>query len=186
MFDEAEVLDFTGPFEVFSVASEMNSFETFEVFTIAESKAPVSAANGFSVNPTYDFNTCPHIDILILPGGFGTRQQVNNTIVLDWIQHVHQNTELTLSVCSGSTLLGVLGILDGQPYCTHQEVYDRMAKIVPTGKPQKDKRFVGFGKVYTSGGISAGIDLSLHIIELLHGKALSDKTAKYMEYSRLR
>jgi len=182
IFDRAEVLDFAGPFEVFSVASEMHNHNLFDVFTVGEQLNPVSAVNGFSVNPTYDFNTCPHIDILIIPGGFGTRQQIENTSVLNWINDTHQETDYTLSVCSGSTLLGVLGILDGQAYCTHREVYDRMQTIVPTGTPQKDKRFVGFDKVFTSAGISAGIDLSFHIIEMLSGKEISAKTAQYMEY----
>jgi len=186
LFNAVEVLDFAGPFEVFSVASELKDHELFEVFTVAEKLAPITAVNGLSVNPTYDFKSCPPLDILIIPGGFGTRQQIENTSVLNWINRVHQQSEYTLSVCSGSTLLGALGILDGQAYCTHHEVYERMQNIVPTGKPQKDKRFVGFGKVFTSGGISAGIDLSFHIVELLSGKAIADKTARYMEYNRLK
>ena len=185
IFDGAEVLDFAGPFEVFAVASEVHDHGLFDVFTVGEQLKPVSAVNGFSVNPTYDFNTCPRIDILVIPGGFGTRQQIENTSVLKWIKKNHQNSELTLSVCSGSTLLGALGILDGQAYCTHHEVYERMQNIVPTGMPQKDKRFVGFGKVFTSAGISAGIDLSFHVVETLHGKDIADQTAKYMEYEKL-
>lgn len=170
IFEGAEVLDFSGPFEVFSVASEINNYELFDVFIVAEFQEPVIAVNGFSVIPYYDFNSSPPIDILIIPGGFGTRLQVKNKTVLDWIDQVHRKTEFTLSICTGSMLLGVLGILDNQPYCTHHQIYDRMAKLVPTGKPQKNKRFVNFDKVFTSGGISAGIDLSFHMLELLHGK----------------
>ena len=186
IFEDVEVLDFAGPFEVFAVTSELNNYELFEVFTVGEILEPLSAVNGLSVNPTYDFNTSPPIDILIISGGFGTRQQVKNESVLKWVEEVHKTTEYTLSICSGSTLLGVLGILEGKPYCTHHEVYDRMYNIVPTGKPQQDKRFIGFDKVYTSGGISAGIDLSFHLVELLHGKKIADKTANYMEDIRNR
>ena len=184
LFDDAEVLDFAGPFEVFSVTSELNNHTLFNVFTVAERLEPVLAVNGLSVNPTYDFTHCPPIDLLIIPGGFGTRKQLQNKALLQWIHQTHLTTTYTLSICSGSTLLGALGLLDHQPYCTHHEVYERMAKIVPSGKPQKDKRYVGFDKIYTSGGISAGIDLSFHIVELLHGKQIAEQTAQYMEYNR--
>lgn len=185
IFDDAEILDFAGPFEVFAVTSELNHHELFDVFTVNETLEPISAVNGLSVNPTYNFENCPLIDILILSGGSGTRQQINNPQVLDWINETHQKTEYTLSICSGSRLLGVLSLLDNQPYCTHHEVYDHMAELVPTGIPQKDKRYVNFGKIYTSGGISAGIDVSFHLVELLHGKEIAEKTATYMEYHRI-
>ncbi|MEM6724365.1 MAG: DJ-1/PfpI family protein [Bacteroidota bacterium] len=183
IFDEAEVLDFAGPFEVFSVTSELNNYELFNVFTVGERKEAISAVNGLSVNPTYDFSDCPKLDILIIAGGNGTRQQIQNQAVLDWVAKVHPDTEHTLSICSGSRLLGVLGLLDDQPYCTHHQVYDDMEQIVPTGLPQKDQRFVQTGKIYTSGGISAGIDLSFHVVVQLHGKAIATKTAEYMEYN---
>ncbi|MEM1260586.1 MAG: DJ-1/PfpI family protein [Bacteroidota bacterium] len=185
IFDDAEVLDFAGPFEVFSITSELNNHELFDVFILGETLSPVAAVNGLSVNPTYDVVNCPPIDILILSGGSGTRQQMTNTKVLNWISKTHRNTEYTLSICSGSRLLGVLGLLDHQPYCTHHQVYDHMAEIVPTGIPKKDKRYVNFGKTYTSGGISAGIDLSFHLVELLHGKQMAENTAAYMEYDRI-
>ena len=184
VFDDAEVLDFAGPFEVFAVTSELNKHELFHVFTIAESPKPISAVNGLSVNPTYAFSNCPPIDILILSGGSGSRQQMHNKTVLNWIQETHQKTEYTLSICSGSRLLGVLGLLDHKPYCTHHQVYDHMAEIVPTGLPQKEKRYTNFGKTFTSGGISAGIDLSFHLVELLHGTQVAEATATYMEYSK--
>jgi transcriptional regulator GlxA family with amidase domain len=103
--------------------------------------------------------------------------------VLNWIKRVHLNTEFTLSICSGSRLLGVLGLLDNQKYCTHKEVYSHMAEIVPSGIPQKNKRFVSFDKIYTSAGISAGIDLSFHIVEKLYDESIAKKTAAYMEYN---
>ncbi len=182
IFDNAEVLDFTGPFEVFSVTSELNNFELFDVFTIAKTTEPISAVNGLSINPKYNFQNAPNIDILIIAGGAGTRNQMKDVETLNWIKEVHKNSLITASICSGSRLLGVLGLLNNQPYCTHHEVYDHMIEIVPSGIPQKMKRFVGFDKIYTSGGISAGIDLSFHIVENLHEKSIALKTAKYMEY----
>ncbi|MEO1712924.1 MAG: DJ-1/PfpI family protein [Bacteroidota bacterium] len=182
LFDEAEVLDFAGPFEVFSVTSELNNFEPFEVFTVSEHLAPISAVNGLSVNPKYDFESCPDLDILIIAGGNGTRKLAENQKVLDWIERVHQNTEFTLSICSGSRMLGKLGLLDGKPYCTHHQVYDHMQMMVPTGIPQPDLRFVNTGRIFTSGGISAGIDLSFHLVEKLLGTQTAEQTAAYMEY----
>ncbi|MEL7004160.1 MAG: DJ-1/PfpI family protein [Bacteroidota bacterium] len=184
IFDDAEVLDFAGPFEVFSVTSELNNFEPFDVFTVSENLEPISAVNGLSVNPKFDFSNHPDIDILIIAGGFGVRKLMQNKNVLDWIDQVHQKTELTISICSGALLLGKLGLLDDEPYCTHHEVYELMEELVPTGNPQRDKRFVNTGKIYTSGGISAGIDLSFHIVEKMLGEKLAKNTAAYMEYNR--
>ncbi len=185
IFDNAEVLDFAGPFEVFSVTSELNNFELFNVFTVAENRNPISAVNGLSVNPKYDYKNSPHIDILIIAGGFGVRKQVQNKNTLNWIRSMHQQTEYTISICSGAMLLGTLGLLDYKPYCTHHEVYEDIIEMVPTGIPQKDKRFFGVDKMYTSGGISAGIDLSFHIVEKIHGAQIAQKTARYMEYNRV-
>ena len=186
IFDNAEVLDFAGPFEVFSVTSELNNFELFDVFTVGEKSTPISAVNGLSVNPRYNFNNCPRIDVLIIAGGSGTRKLMKNKKVLDWIDKVHQKTELTISICSGARLLGLLGLLDDKPYCTHYEVYEHMKEIVPTGKPQQKQRFIKAGRIYSSGGISAGIDLSFHIVEKLLGEKTTKQTATYMEYNRVK
>ena len=142
IFDNAEVLGFAGPFEVFSVTSELNNFELFDVFTVGEKSTPIGAVNGLSVNPRYNFNNCPRIDVLIIAGGSGTRKLMKNKKVLDWIDKVHQKTELTISICSGARLLGLLGLLDDKPYCTDHEVYEHMKEIVPTGKPQQKQRFI--------------------------------------------
>ncbi len=184
IFENVEVLDFAGPFEVFSVTSELNNHELFNVFTVGENLESIGAVNGLSVNPKYNFKNCPNIDILIIAGGSGTRKLMENKNVLDWIDKVHQKTELTLSICSGAILLGMLSLLDDKPYCTHHEVYEIMREIVPTGKPQQAQRFINAGKIYTSGGISAGIDLSFHIVEELIGENTAKQTATYMEYNR--
>ncbi|CAL2082846.1 cyclohexyl-isocyanide hydratase [Tenacibaculum sp. 190524A05c] len=183
IFDDAEVLDFAGPFEVFSVTSELNNFELFDVFTVAKTKQPIRAVNGLSVNPTYDFTDCPKVDILILAGGNGTNQAITDSDIIQWIANKHLETEITMSICSGTRFLAKIGVLENRPYCTHHLVYDDLNKLVPSGIPIKEKRFTQSNeKTYTSGGISAGIDLSFHIINKLHGKEIIEKTAKYMEY----
>lgn len=183
IFDNAEVLDFAGPFEVFSVTSELNNFQLFDVFTVAKTKKAISAVNGLSINPKYDFNDCPKIDILILAGGDGTNQAIRDKEIIDWILKTDQQTEITMSICSGSRFLAKIGVLNDNPYCTHHLVYDNMENLVPSGKPVTNKRFIqSNSKTYTSGGISAGIDLSFHIVEKIHGKKIVEKTANYMEY----
>lgn len=183
IFDEAEVLDFAGPFEVFSVTSELRNYEPFTVFTISETTNPIKAVNGLTIIPDYAINDHPPIDILIIAGGSGTKQLLTNSSVLGWIEKIHATCEHTLSICSAARLLGKLGLLDDKPFCTHHEVYDHLKEIAPTSLPQKDKRFVQSGeRLYTSGGISAGIDLSFHIVEKLLGSEAARQTATYMEY----
>jgi transcriptional regulator GlxA family with amidase domain len=185
IFDDAEVLDFAGPFEVFSVTSQLNNFELFDVFLIHKDLRPVIAVNGMSVNPHFDFGNHPKVDVLIISGGQGTRMAMTDEDVLQWVRKTHEAAGITLSICSGSRIVGKLGLLDRSPFCTHHEVYEHMREIVPTGKPQKDKRFVQSGeKLFTSGGITAGIDLSLFVVEKLAGSEIARKTAAYMEYER--
>ncbi len=183
LFDDAEVLDFAGPFEVFSIASQLHDFKLFRVFTIAKSQNPIRAVNGLKVIPDYSIENHPNIDILIIAGGQGTTPLLQEKEVINWIKTVHSTTEITMSICSGSRVLGVLGLLDHIEYCTHYQVYDDMKKIAPAGIPIKDKRYTNTGKVHTTGGISAGIDASFDIVEKLYGKKVAETTAKYMEYT---
>lgn len=183
IFDDAEVLDFAGPFEVFSVTSQLNNYQYFNVFTIAKSKKPVVAVNGLVVNPNHSFDKHPVIDILIIAGGQGTRKLMADEVVLNWIKNTHNKNELTISICSGARLLAQLGLLDQKPFCTHHDVYEHIMEISPSAIPQKEKRFVQTDeRLYTSGGISAGIDLSFHIVEKFLGKEVAKSTAEYMEY----
>lgn len=182
IFDGVEEMDLVGPYQVFSSASEVRNFEVFEVFTVAKTPKPVKAVNGLSVNPHYDFASCPKVDLLIVPGGSGTKIAMFDEEILNWVKDQHLRSELTISICSGSRILGALGLLKNAPYCTHHEVYEDMKKIVPNGQPCPNLRFVQYGKIYTSAGISAGIDLSFHIVEKLHGTELARATAEYMEY----
>jgi len=183
IFDDAEVLDFAGPFEVFSVTSQLNNFEPFEVFTVAKENRPVRAVNGLNVVPDYSFNKHPKLDILIVSGGQGTRNLLNDEQSLDWISHVCKQSEYTLSICSATRLFAKLGLLEHRPFCTHHEVYDHVLELEPTAIQQRGKRFTQTTeKLYTSGGISAGIDLSFYLVEKLLGDTASKTTARYMEY----
>lgn len=186
IFDGAEVLDFCGPFEVFAVTSEINDDQFFNVFTVSKSAGPVIAVNGLSVNPAYTFDTAPKIDILIISGGDGTNQLITDNDVMLWVKNLYPKTELTLSICSGARVLAKLGLLDHLPYSTHHLVYDNLAQIAPLGQLNKLARFTDCGKIMTSGGISAGIDLSFYVIAKLLGEDIMQKTADYMEYNLYR
>jgi transcriptional regulator GlxA family with amidase domain len=182
IFDQVEVLDFAGPFEVFSVTDELNDFSLFNVFTFAENSDPILTVNNLSVNPKYTLDNVPDIDILIIPGGFGVRALLKNRVLLKNLKRHTKKADLIMSVCSGAMVLGSWGLLNNAPYCTHHQVYDDMASIVPSGIPKKELRYVSHDNIYSSGGISAGIDLSFHLVELLHGSQTVKNTASYMEY----
>ncbi|MGB3463961.1 MAG: DJ-1/PfpI family protein [Cyclobacteriaceae bacterium] len=183
LFDNVEVLDFAGPFEVFSVASELHNYELFDVFTFAKTKEPVIAVNGLSVNPKYTLTDLPAIDILIIPGGDGTKKLIKDQELIRQINKIIDQASLTMTVCSGARVPALLGRLNGKPFCTHHEVFEAVNDLAPTAIPKPDLRYVQSDEsLYTSGGISAGIDLSFHLLHKLHGREVVDHTAKYMEY----
>ena len=182
LFDEVEILDFAGPYEVFSVTRNDKGESLFDVKTVAAIQSTIQARNGLSINPDYNFSNCPDFDMLIVPGGYGTRPLINNQVVLGWIKDQYNKVEILMTVCTGSLLLGKIGLFDNLPFCTHHMAYDEMEQIAPSSIPQKDHRFTQSGKIHSSGGISAGIDLAFHILESIHGRAMALKTAKHTEY----
>ena len=182
LFDEVEVLDFAGPFEVFSIARDLSGNALFDVKTISNQKSTIHARNGLSINTDYNYSNCPDLDILIIPGGYGTRPLLDDNEVLNWINEQYNRVEIVMTVCTGSLLLGKLGLLDNLPFCTHQMAYNEMKAISPTSIACRENRFIQTGKIYSSGGISAGIDLAFHLLEQLHSAELVRTTAKYMEY----
>jgi transcriptional regulator GlxA family with amidase domain len=191
MFDDVEVLDFAGPFEVFAVTSELNSSDSlpdsfasrpFIVFTVAENPGAVNARNGLSINPDYTISDCPPPDILIVPGGIGTRKLINNSVIINWIATCAQTAELVLSVCTGSLLLAKAGLLEGLAATTHHKALELLRELAPHTTVIENQRFVDNGKIITSGGIAAGIDMSLYVVSKLLGKQQAEQTAAHMEY----
>lgn len=183
LFNDVEVLDFAGPFEVFSVASQLRDHEDLRVFTFSDDGNKVRAINGLSVNPDFSLISAPKMDYLVIPGGNGSNQVILKKDVMQQLAEKINHSHWTMSVCSGSRILGILGLLENKPYCTHHLVYASMAEIVPSGFPKKDVRFVKCDEmIYTSAGISAGIDLSFHLLEATFGRELAKETAQYMEY----
>jgi transcriptional regulator GlxA family with amidase domain len=184
IFDEVEVLDFCGPFEVFAVCGRRSGLAPFEVHTIAETTRPVMARHRLSVNPTYTFTSAeaPHADIVLVPGGYGTRREMRNPAMIEWVQRANGDAELLLSVCSGALILGAAGLLDGLEATTHFGAYDELRDIAPRCQVRTDMRYVDTGRLITSAGVSAGIDMALHVVARLHGDEVAQETARYMEY----
>ena len=182
IFNKMELLDFAGPFEVFSVSSELHDYQLFKTFAISQTGATIQTVNGLSIQPDYGFSNHPAIDILVVPGGDGTKAELAKEEVLDWLKQTHQKAEYTMSVCSGARLLGKLGLLDGLPSTTHHEVIPHLREIAPLTQIREGVRYVDNGKILTSAGISAGIDLSLYMVEKLYGRDAARKTIVYMEY----
>jgi transcriptional regulator GlxA family with amidase domain len=189
IFDDVEVLDFCGPFEVFATtimpgADPLQGEEPpFRVFTIAERPATITCRGGLLVQPHYTLEDHPPLNILIVPGGYGTRREVNNPRLLDWIARQSHSTELTTSVCTGAFLLAARGLLDGMPATTHWASIDRLRTTHPAVTVRDNVRYIDNGHILTSAGVSAGIDMSLHIVARLLGDEVANNTARRMEYA---
>lgn len=182
LFHDVELLDFAGPHEVFSVTTELNNYELMNVFTVSAEGTRIRTVNKLMVLPDYSFENHPSIDILVVPGGVGTKAEINNSLTLSWVRKASRASRITMSVCSGARILGKLGLLDNLESITHHEVIEDLSSLAPNTRIASGKRYVDNGSIMTSGGISAGIDLSLHVVEKLFGKEISYKTAVYMEY----
>ena len=186
VFDEVEVLDFSGPFEVFSVANRiaMRAGEEapFTVITVAQSGPAISARGGYVFQPSHSFATCPAIDVLIVPGGV-VDAEYDNPQVIEWITRVHEQSSLSTSVCTGTFLLARAGILSERSATTHWEDADDLAARHPEVTVVRDRLWVDEGDVVTSAGISAGIEMSLHLVKRLAGEEVAQLTARQMEYN---
>ncbi len=190
IFDDVEVLDFCGPFEVFSVTGKQDGSDPFNVYTVAE-KTPISARNNLSINPNYDFETCPQPDILVVPGGggrradgtpYGTRREMHNKILLQWINRLDPNTEQVLSVCTGALILAQAGLAENLAATTHHQAFDELRAVAPNTEIREGDRVVDNGKIIFSGGISAGIDATFYLVAKLLGRDVAKMTATNMEY----
>ncbi|MCB0161552.1 MAG: DJ-1/PfpI family protein [Caldilineaceae bacterium] len=184
IFPDVELLDFAGPFEVFSsVRAVAGTRERLlDVFTVAESMAPVACNNPLTVLPMYTLATMPHADILVIPGGQGTRTAIDRPDLIAWIVARAAAAELTTSVCTGSFLLAKGGLLDGKATTTHWASIERMRAEFPGLEVREATRWVDAGDVVSSSGVSAGIDMALHVVARLYGAEVAAETARNIEY----
>jgi transcriptional regulator GlxA family with amidase domain len=193
IFDGVEVLDFAGPFEVFSrtrlqpgtASRRSDDTAPFEVFTIGATREVVGATGGLSILPQHDFASAPRVDLLVIPGGFGTRPLLEDTGALDWIRRTAATARTVTSVCTGSLLLARAGLLAGRRATTHWGAYDLLAGLDPTVTVDREARVVTDG-IVSSAGVAAGIDMAFGVVETICGRAVADETAKYIEYPRQR
>lgn len=186
IFDQVEVLDFCGPFEVFASARPLGTTgddeRYFSAITIAEEQRIIQCRGGLQVKPHYTIDDHPPLDIVVVPGGQGTRRERHNARLLDWIEAQNEQVELMTSVCTGSFLLAERGLLDGKRATTHWASIDWMRDTYPQVSLLKAIRWVDEGHIVTSAGVSAGIDMALHLVARLHGFDVATATARNMEY----
>lgn len=187
LFNDVEVLDFCGPFEVFS-ATRLNEEKRrdepspFEVSLVSENLSHITTTGGMKVMPHYSFENCPSIDILVVPGGWGTRKELDNPVMLEWLRQRAAEVETLTSVCTGSMLLGFAGLLNGLHATTHWRSLDWMRDSFPEVIVVYDQHVVADGRVFTSAGISAGIDMALKVVDRYYGEDIAQATAAHMEY----
>jgi transcriptional regulator GlxA family with amidase domain len=192
VFDDVEVLDFAGPFEVFSrtrlasgpEARRSEESAPFVVFTVAREASPVRATGGLVVTPAHSFASAPPIHLLVVPGGFGTRGLLHDEPTLAWIRAVAGSARKVTSVCTGSLLLARAGLLRGKRATTHWGALDLLDSLGAGVEVDRVARVVDDG-VVTSAGVASGMDMAFHVVEGLHGKAVADETARYIEYRRV-
>lgn len=191
LFDEVEVLDFAGPYEVFSVSGLRTlPQKPFDVFTVAE-KPSIVARNGLKVTADYTVENMPKADIVLLPGGggytpdgvaFGSRREMNNPVVLEWVKKQATQVELLLSVCTGALILGQAGLLNGLKATTHFMALDSLRAISAEIEVVEKVRYVDNGTVILSAGVSAGIDMSYYVVSKLLGSEIATEAARYAQY----
>ena len=187
-FDDVELLDLAGPYEVFTCASRVSARITpgaevpFKVVTIGQSMGPLRARAGLGLLPDADCANHPAVDVLIIPGGVVTAE-LTKPEVIAWITSTAARCELVTSVCTGAFLLAQAGLLTGKRATTHWEDMDDLQAMFPQVRVQAQRRWLRDGNTVTSGGISAGIDMSLHLVETLVNRELAVRTARQMEYT---
>ena len=194
LFENVEVLDFAGPFEVFSrtrseagpQSRRTDETAPFRVITVSKdgSKAPIAATGNLKVMADFGFSDCPDIDILVVPGGFGTRTLLEDQETIAWIQEAASRAKLTTSVCTGALLLAKAGLLSGKKVTTHWAALDLLSQQGDDIHVDRTMRWVEDGDVISSAGVAAGVDMAFHVVERLCGKEIADETAHYIEYPR--
>ena len=177
LFPEFELLDVFGPLEAFGHAKDW-----FRIVTVAERAGPVTSAQGPRAMADHGLADCPALDMLLVPGGMGTRREVNNPALVDWIARRAREAETTTSVCTGAALLAKAGVLDGRRATSNKRAFAWVAEQGPKVHWVRQARWVDDGTVVTSSGVSAGIDMALHLIGRIAGPAVRDETATRMEY----
>ena len=182
LFDGAEELDFAGPWEVLAAWATQWPDDGVQVFTLAEQADPVVCAKGMRVVPDHTWETAPAIDVLVYPGGIGTRRDLADEAILERLRGLRDAGTLMTSVCTGSLVYAAAGLLRERPATTYWGQLDTLAQLDPTIELRRDDRFVDSGEVVTAAGVSAGIDMALHLVARLHSVERAREVRRYIQY----
>jgi len=182
IFEKVEELDFVGPLEVFNVANDAAGSTIFKVFTISAGEKKIKAVNNLQVEADFTLSECPELDVLLIPGGEGRKLIMKDPFILAWVNAKYKKANLLLSVCTGAFVLGHAGLLTNKNATTNMQCYDEFKAAFPKTTLKENVKYVKDGNIVTSGGISAGINMSLFVVGNLFGKDVATKTAALMEY----
>ena len=182
LFEDAEELDFAGPWEVLAAWSGQWPDDGVEVLTVADTLEPVRCAKGLRVLPDTTWETAGRLDVLVYPGGMGTRPQLGDEEIRGRVRDLHGSGTLMTSVCTGSLVYADAGLLDGRPATTHWAQLDLLRSLGRDIDVRADERFVDDGEVITAAGVSAGIDMALHLVARLHSVERAKEVRRYIQY----
>jgi len=177
LYDGVELLDFSGPGEVFGAT------EGFEVYTVSKDGEEILSQGYVTVKPEFSIDTAPRPDLVVFPGG-GTLKTSKDPEVLNWIRDLAAGGTMNMSVCTGARILASAGVLDGLNVTTWYGFTDRLQELLPESRVHEDTRFVDSGNILTTAGVSAGIDGALHMVARIKGQDVAESTARYMEYDK--
>jgi len=181
LFDGAEELDWAGPWEVLAAWAQQFPDDGVRVFTLARENREITCAKGLRVLPDETWESAPAMDVLVYPGGRGTRAELADEAVLDWIRGI-ADSGVVASVCTGSLVLAAAGLLDGRPATTHWGSLETLPTLGKDIEVRPDDRFVDTGDVITAAGVSAGIDMALHLVARLHSPERARDVRRYIQY----
>jgi transcriptional regulator GlxA family with amidase domain len=182
LFDDVEELDVVGPWEVLAYWTRSVPEDGWDVSCLSRQGTPVRCAKGLTIGAHHSFADAPPLKVLVYPGGQGTRPQLSDEQQLDWVRHQRRTTSLMTSVCTGSLVYAAAGILSHRPATTHWGSLDLLARLDPTIEVRADERFVDDGDIVTAAGVSAGIDMALHLVSRLAGVERARAVRRGIQY----
>jgi transcriptional regulator GlxA family with amidase domain len=182
LFDGAEELDWAGPWEVLAAWATQWPDDGVRVLTLAREAGTITCAKGLRVLPDETWESAPPLDVLVYPGGRGTRRELVDEAVLDWVREIAAGGTVVSSVCTGSLVLAAAGLLDGRPATTHWQSLELLPTLGREIEVRPEDRFVDDGTVITAAGVSAGIDMALHLVARLHSRERAREVRRYIQY----
>jgi transcriptional regulator GlxA family with amidase domain len=182
VFDGAEELDFAGPYEVLAAWAQTWPDDDVAVFTVAQENGTIRAAKGLRIEPEHSWDSAPRLDVVVYPGGEGNRRHLGNDVIRKWLLDLSEDGTLMTSVCTGALVYADAGLLDGRPATTHWMFMDQMVDLGRDIEARPNSRFVDDGEVVTSAGVSAGIDMALHLVARLHSEDRAREVRRVIQY----